>query len=57
MSDNQYSIADHESHRVLIRRVSEVDFAGWRRLVRELRHDALVDRVCNRIPKTWSDKR
>jgi hypothetical protein len=55
--DNQYSIADRKPRRPLIRHISEIDLEAMHKLTKQFKHEKLVDKICNRIPKTWCDKR
>jgi hypothetical protein len=51
--DNQYSIGDRKPRRPLIRHISELDLEAMDKLVKQLKHERLIDKICNRIPKTW----
>ena len=52
----EFSIGDRKPRKPLIRHVSQIDIKAMDKLVKQLQHDRLVDKICNRIPKTWSDK-
>jgi hypothetical protein len=55
-TNNEFSIGDRKPRKPLIRHVSQIDIEAMDKLVKQLQHDRLVDKICNRIPKTWSDK-
>lgn len=56
-TNNEFSIGDRKPREPLIRHVSQIDIKAMDKLAKQLQHDRLVDKICNRIPKTWRDKR
>ena len=52
-----FSLADRDPPRPLIRHIEQIDIEAMGRLAKHLKHERLVNKICNIIPKTWSDKR
>ena len=69
MRVGQFSITDRQTRKLiyvkyrdfprprpLIRPVEQIDLEALHRLVLQLKQEIRIDKICNRIPKTWSDK-
>lgn len=53
-SDYSFSVApDRDPRRPLIRHITEIDFKGMAKLSEQIKHERLVNKVCNIYKKTW----
>lgn len=57
MTSNFGYMTSFRPRKALIRHITQMDLKAMGELARQLKHEELVDRITNRINKTWVEKK